>query len=64
MQVGKRMPKWYADAFKLPPVERAKLRNRTFQGIADAMAEQWGGGGNYTKWKSRKCKKLKLSPIN
>lgn len=45
MQVGKRMPKWYADAFKLPPVERAKLRNRTFQGIADAMAEQWGGGG-------------------
>jgi hypothetical protein len=28
----------------LPPrPERAKLRSKTFQGIADAMAEQWGG---------------------
>jgi hypothetical protein len=40
---GKSMPKWYADAWKLPKEERAKLRNRTFQGIADAMAAQWGG---------------------
>jgi len=39
---GKRMPKWYADCWKLAPEERAKMRNRTFQGIADAMAEQWG----------------------
>ena len=39
---GKKMPKWYADAWKLPKEERAKLRNRTFQGIAKAMAEQWG----------------------
>ena len=39
---GKRMSKWYADAYKLKPVERAKLRNKTFQGIADAMASQWG----------------------
>jgi len=40
---GRKMPKWYADAWRLPKNERAKLRNRTFQGIADAMAEQWGG---------------------
>jgi site-specific DNA-cytosine methylase len=39
---GRTMPKWYADAYKLPPKERAKLRSKTFQGIADAMAEQWG----------------------
>jgi len=26
-----------------PSPERAKLRSKTFQGIADAMAEQWGG---------------------
>ena len=39
---GRKMPKWYADAWRLPKNERAKLRNRTFQGIADAMAEQWG----------------------
>lgn len=38
---GKSMPKWYADAFKLPPKERAILRSKTFQGIAKAMAEQW-----------------------
>ena len=39
---GKRMTKWYADAAKLSPKEREKVRNKTFQGIADAMAEQWG----------------------
>ena len=39
---GKSMPKWYADAFKLPPKERAKIRSKTFSGIAKAMAEQWG----------------------
>ena len=39
---GNTMPKWYADAFKLPKAERQKLRSKTFQGIADAMAEQWG----------------------
>jgi len=41
---GKSMPKWYSDAFRLPPKERAKVRSRTFQGIANAMAEQWGNG--------------------
>ena len=39
---GCKMPKWYADAWHLPKSERAKLRSRTFEGIADAMAEQWG----------------------
>ncbi len=39
---GKRMTKWYADAASLSPEEREKVRNRTFQGIADAMVSQWG----------------------
>jgi site-specific DNA-cytosine methylase len=39
---GKSMPTWYAEAWKLPKEERAKLRSKTFQGIADAMAKQWG----------------------
>ncbi len=34
--------KWYTEAWHLPPEERAKVRGRTFPGIADAMAEQWG----------------------
>jgi hypothetical protein len=38
---GKSHPKWYADALKLPPSERAKVRNKTFPGIANAMADQW-----------------------
>jgi hypothetical protein len=38
---GKSMPKWYSDAFRLPPAERAKLRSKTFPGIALAMADQW-----------------------
>jgi hypothetical protein len=37
---GKRGAKWN---WWLPPgPERAKIRSRTFQGIANAMAEQWG----------------------
>lgn len=39
---GKTMPSWYAEAWHLPKEERAKLRSKTFQGIANAMAEQWG----------------------
>jgi hypothetical protein len=39
---GKRCAKWFADAAKYPPEERTKIRNKTFQGIADAMADQWG----------------------
>ena len=35
---GKSLPKWY----NLPPSEdRAKIRSRTFEGFAKAMAEQW-----------------------
>ncbi len=41
-QSGKSMPEWYASAWKLPKEERAKLRSKTFPGIAKAMAEQWG----------------------
>jgi hypothetical protein len=39
---GKTMPKWYAELWHLPPKERSRLRSKTFQGIANAMAEQWG----------------------
>lgn len=39
---GKVKPKWFADAFRLPPEERARVRSKTFPGIARAMAEQWG----------------------
>lgn len=37
---GRSLPKWY----NLPPSEdRWKIRSATFPGIAEAMAEQWGG---------------------
>lgn len=39
---GKSMPKWYADAWKLPRHERQELRSKTFPSIAAAMANQWG----------------------
>ncbi len=39
---GKRTPKWYFDALSLSPDERAKVRSKTFQGIATAMVAQWG----------------------
>ena len=39
---GKRMSQWYYDSSCLPPREREKMRNKTFQGIADAMVQQWG----------------------
>jgi len=38
---GRSMPKWYADAWRLPKAERSKVRSKTFPGIAKAMAEQW-----------------------
>ena len=31
----------FDNAWKLPKEERAKLRSKTFPGIAKAMAEQW-----------------------
>lgn len=39
---GKTMPAWYSDLWGLSKDERAKLRSKTFPGIAKAMAEQWG----------------------
>lgn len=39
---GKTMAEWYADLFRLPKDERSKVRSRTFPGLANAMAEQWG----------------------
>lgn len=40
---GKRLPKWYAYADKSKGQEyRADIRSKTFEGIAKAMAEQWG----------------------
>ena len=39
---GKKMAKWYADAAHLPKEQRSQARSQTFQGIADAMAVQWG----------------------
>ena len=33
---------WHVSTMKLPPLERMKARSRTFQGIAEAMADQWG----------------------
>ena len=39
---GNKMPKWYADAWRLPKEDRSRIRSKTFPGIAEAMAEQWG----------------------
>lgn len=33
---GKKLPRWYSDN------KSGKVRSKTFQGIADAMASQWG----------------------
>lgn len=33
---------WHMETLKLPPRERAKERSKTFPGIANAMATQWG----------------------
>ncbi len=37
---------WHMNTMGLPKEERAKLRSKTFPGIAKAMAEQWGGVAN------------------
>jgi hypothetical protein len=34
---------WHMETMKLPPIERARARSKTFPGIAKAMAEQWAG---------------------
>lgn len=38
----KSQPQWYYEALKLPAAERSKVRSKTFEGVALAMAEQWG----------------------
>lgn len=38
---GKKYNKWLDASWHLPPDERSKARSKTFQGVADAMAEQW-----------------------
>lgn len=42
-KTGKKYDKWWLWTSSLPHPLRAKERSQTFQGIADAMAEQWGG---------------------
>lgn len=32
---------WHMNTMSLPPKERAKMRSKTFPGVAEAMAEQW-----------------------
>lgn len=39
---GRKDPIWHMESMRLPPLERMKFRSKTFQGIANAMAEQWG----------------------
>lgn len=44
-KTGKKYPKWsMIDACKIKDLDaRSHFRSKTFQGIANAMAEQWGG---------------------
>ena len=39
---GRKDPMWHVETMKLEPHERMKARSKTFEGFADAMAEQWG----------------------
>lgn len=39
---GNKMAKWYSDAFNHSKQLRQKIRSKTFNGIAQAMADQWG----------------------
>lgn len=34
---------WHMNTMSLPPDERARARSRTYTGLGEAMAEQWGG---------------------
>ena len=60
---GKSMPTWYADAWKLPKEERAKLRSKTFEGIAKALAEQYTAFA-LSKMEIKDFEKLHISEIN
>ena len=39
---GRTDSRLHFETLKLPPAERSKMRSKTFEGIAKAMAEQWG----------------------
>ena len=39
---GKTYSRMHMETFKLPKEQRARIRSKTFEGIAEAMAEQWG----------------------
>jgi hypothetical protein len=39
---GRKDPKWHVDTLKLPAAERTCMRSKTFKGIAEAFANQWG----------------------
>ena len=38
---GDKLSKWHYDSYKLKNEDKSKMRSKTFQGMADAMAEQW-----------------------
>lgn len=42
LKSGKVFSEWYYRSSVLPLKDRQKFRSKTFQGIADAMADQWG----------------------
>lgn len=39
---GANEPRWHMETMSFPPKERSRVRSQTFQGIANAMADQWG----------------------
>ena len=39
---GKKMSRMHYESFKLPSKERSKVRSKFYEGIAKAMAYQWG----------------------
>ena len=41
---------WHAYSWGLPPDERSKARSKTFPGIAEAMADQWGKEGDIREY--------------
>ena len=42
---GKKSPMWHRKTLDLPAKERSRERSKTFEGVAAAMAYQWGIGG-------------------
>ena len=49
---GVNEPKWHMESMSLPPKERSRVRSQTFQGIANAMAIQWGKFIENNTWQS------------